>query len=247
MHNLNIILRTCANVESFSYGNERPRDFFPYNKKKLIYKCLSSLCVAMRVCFSHNIILHIIDDHSGEEVLKEMEEILYHFNISPSIYSLPDTGNGKSLEACFTYANTHCNDLIYFCEDDYYYDIYCIQEMIDTYDILFKQFGHVGIHPVDYPDRYKNYNKTLILLGSRRHWRAINKTTCTFMIDKMVLESYYPIFYGMTQYGITPGVSEDTTINKVWEHILCISPIPTLANHIQFKENIAPFSTLIPQ
>ena len=60
--------------------------------------------------------------------------------------------------------------------------------MISSYERIASQVKKDLIMcPSDYPYLYMNNEKTNILIGSKRHWRTINKTLCTFMLSKDLL------------------------------------------------------------
>ena len=39
-----------------------------------------------------------------------------------------------------------------------------------------------------------NNEKTNILIGNKRHWRTINKTLCTFLTSKKLINKYWDNF-----------------------------------------------------
>jgi len=235
---LDIILRTCSKVNCFS---GRDRDLIT-DKKELILGCLRSLVNSTRnldwTLITTKFI--IIDDHSDDDTLDQINKIVswkFHHN-DYKIISIDKTGNGESLKACYEYANEHCDDLIYFVEDDYLHHPNAIPYMVDFYN---QDTYQSVLHPTDYPDRYNRAYPSYIIRGRDCHWRTIKHTTCTFMITKGILVEHWDKYMGFTRYGLDPGVTEDTTINKIYEDISCFSPLPSLALHLQYIETLSPF------
>ena len=88
------------------------------------------------------------------------------------------------------------DDLIFFIEDDYIHYETMLEEMISSYERIASQVKKDLIMcPSDYPYLYMNNEKTNILIGSKRHWRTINKTLCTFMLSKDLLNKYWENLY----------------------------------------------------
>ena len=160
------------------------------------------------------------------------------------MHNVQGKGNGDSLKTCYEYAEANCkNQLIFFIEDDYLFEesaIYeCYKAAIQAKIIFNKD---ICAHPVDYPDRYRDLYPSWIIAGEKRHWRTIKHTTGTFLISHNILIDQWEHYKNFTKIGITPGITEDITINKVYETYPCISPIPTLAEHYQEEFTLSPYS-----
>ena len=247
MDKLTIILRTCDNIEKFSSIQQHAPRIFG-TKKEIIERCFDSLSRSIENCLDNQleVELHIVDDNSSEETRNLLLSGGFKAKLSGFNYiSLENTkGNGASLKRCYELARDSCEGSIFFIEDDYLfeenalYQCYIAQKLfMDTSN------AHVVIHPVDYIDRYKKLDLSYITLAGDRHWRSIKHTTGTFLITKEILMSEWDNYMAFTKIG-NPGVSEDTTINKVYENYFCLSPIPTLAEHLQEEFTLSPFSRL---
>ncbi len=237
---LDILYRTCSRVNTFT-GHPR---FINVPKSEVIIRCLNSLLNSCSFAQSYDISITVLDDNSDEETILALYKLLKKYsNISSKILNIEGTGNGASLKANFEYARKNCQELIYFCEDDYLHDSSAIKEMLDTYYEIIKytENGLLIIHPCDYPDRYREPYDSLILPGSKRHWRTVMHTTGTILLPIQVLENYCDNFIALANYGIDPKISEDNTINMVYRKIMCISPIPSLTVHLQYKSTLSPF------
>ncbi|AGY59045.1 rhamnosyltransferase [Gloeobacter kilaueensis] len=237
-----ILVRTCARVEAFT---GRPR-FIAVPKQELLLRCLHSLILSINACLqayrAFEISLTVLDDHSDPQTVRRVRSLLGTAQVPTRFLTLAGTGNGQSLLENYEYARNHCPDLIYFCEDDYLHDRIAITEMLQTYDLLQPSFPNgLALHPCDYPDRYLAPYPSYIYLGSTRFWRTILHTTGTFAITNAVLRRYYEHYLAFTRYGIDPTISEDNSINRVYREVPCISPLPSLAIHLQYVHTLSPF------
>ena len=67
-----------------------------------------------------------------------------------------------------------------------------IEEMLMTYERLASQLNReIVLCPSDYPYLYTTDRKTNVLIGSHRHWQLIDKTLCTFLTSKIILNQYW--------------------------------------------------------
>ncbi len=139
-------------------------------------------------------------------------------------------GNLSSLLECFEIAKNCNHDLIYFVEDDYIHLTTCINEMIDTYERVSSQIKkELFICPSDYPFNYTNMDKCTVLIGSKRHWRTIDKTLCTFMTSKKNIDLYWDNFFKTCLDRNEPF---ERHLNELYLKEICISPIKSLAIHM---------------
>lgn len=234
MSSLTVILRTCDGVTAFS--GSRPRDFG--TKSEVMSKCISSLKKSIEYFERNggNCKLIIVDDNSSEEMVAFLK------GLNPDVFICPDeSGNGVSFKKCVSLA---CEEdgLVFLVEDDYLLKEECIESMVNTYYKLKSSLGiEPCFHPTDYPDRYVSMYPSVIALGSDRHYRSIKHTTCTFMYHSSVFIKYRGDLEAFSNYGKIPGISEDNTINKIYNDLICFSPIPSLAEHYQYKETLSPY------
>ena len=63
--------------------------------------------------------------------------------------------------------------------------------------------------------------KTNILIGDKRHWRTINKTLCTFLTSKKLLDLYWENFLKNCEDRHDPF---EKYINEIYKKEFCISP-----------------------
>ena len=133
-------------------------------------------------------------------------------------------------------------DLIFFVEDDYLHFKTMLEEMIYSYERITSQIGQdIFMCPSDYPYLYMNNEATNILIGSKRHWRTVNKTLCTFLTSKYLLDKYWENFQKTCLDRHDPF---EKFINEIYKDEICISPIKSLSLHltnINSSYGLAPF------
>ena len=97
--------------------------------------------------------------------------------------------------------------------------------MIFSYERIASQFNkYIFMCPSDYPYLYMNNEKTNVLIGNKRHWRTVDKTLCTFMTTKNLLDKYWDNFYKNCLNRHDPF---EKYLNEI-----CISPIKSLSLHL---------------
>ena len=74
-----------------------------------------------------------------------------------------------------------------------------------------------------------NNEKTNVLIGSRRHWRTVNKTLCTFLTTKTLINKYWENFQKTCEDRHDPF---EKYINEIYSEEICISPIKSLSLHL---------------
>jgi glycosyltransferase involved in cell wall biosynthesis len=238
---LDIIFRSCSRPEAQVHGNTR---IVP--KPECVIKCLKSIVTNLSF-FPDIRRVTVIDDHSDPEVVEQLQRL------STKFIAMQETGNGESLAACYDFADKECQDLIYFVEDDYLHEPGSLLEMLHAYHDFSKNLGgrEVAIFPLDCNDRYKPdmMYPSFIVPGEKRYWRTVQHTTGTVMLHKNSFERYRHLFQQFTLYGKDPRIHESTTINHIWRDpngVICFSPIPTLAYHLQLKEHLPLYTDYRP-
>ena len=115
-------------------------------------------------------------------------------------------------------------------------------EMVETYERIASQLEKdLIICPADYPFLYMNNEKTNLLIGSKRHWRTINKTLCTLMTSKEILNKYWDNFY---QNCLDRHDPFEKYLNQIYEKEVCISPVKSLSVHftnVNSSYGLSPF------
>ena len=240
-----ILFRTNTNIEIWDQNRKR---LFENPKIEYVLRSLFSLIKSIKKLKEENkdieVILKIVDDNSKEENIKKIKNLLllsslnfeiisHSFNDHKNFIKEQKTqetfANLSSLLKCFELGKSEGKDLIFFVEDDYLHFDYSLDEMISTYERISSQLNKdMFMCPSDYPYFYMNNEKTSLLLGSKRHWRSINKTLCTFLAPITFIEKYWENFKLNCQDRHDPF---EKYLNELYEKELCISPIKSLSVH----------------
>jgi len=239
-----IIVRVNTEIEVWDQNKRRL-----FEKPKIDYsiRSIKSLIKSINLCqkkYSNlKIKTIVLDDSSKNENLEKIKQIIK--DVDSEIISL-DTkkfgtkikkqksqetfSNLASLFQSFEIGKKIGEDLIFFIEDDYLHFETMLDEMISTYERVSSQVGKdIFMCPADYPYLYMNNEKTNILIGNKRHWRTINKTLCTFLTSKKLLDLYWENFSRNCEDRHDPF---EKYINEIYKNEFCISPLKSLSIHL---------------
>ena len=239
-----IILRMNTEVEIWDQNKKR---LFEEPKIEYSIRSIKSLIKSIDFCQKKypdlKIKTIIIEDHSKKENLEKVEKLIQNQNIDivsldhekykPLIKEQKTIGtfsNLASLLQSFEIGKNKGEDLIFFAEDDYLHFEPMLEEMVASYERIASQVGKdIFMCPSDYPYLYMSNEKTNILIGNKRHWRTINKTLCTFMTTKNLLNNYWDNFYKTCLDRHDPF---EKYMNEVYQGEICISPLQSLSLHL---------------
>ena len=239
-----IVLRMNTVVEIWDQKKKR---LFEQPKIEYSIRSINSLIKAITVCRNKYPVIKIktiiVDDQSKKDNLDKIRKLIQdqNFEIIPldhekykSIIKKQEKtetfSNLASLLQSFEIGKNQSDDLIFFIEDDYIHSETMLDEMISSYERIASQVKKdIIMCPADYPYLYMSDEKTNILIGSNRHWRTINKTLCTFMLSKNLLNKYWENFYKTCLDRHDPF---EKYINEIYENEVCISPIKSLSLHL---------------
>ena len=239
-----IVLRMNTVVEIWDQKKKR---LFEQPKIEYSIRSIKSLIKAITVCRNKYPVIKIktiiVDDQSKKDNLDKIRKLIQDQNIEiipldhekyKSIIKKQEKtetfSNLASLLQSFEIGKNQSDDLIFFIEDDYIHSETMLDEMISSYERIASQVKKdIIMCPADYPYLYMNNEKTNILIGSNRHWRTINKTLCTFMLSKNLLNKYWENFYKTCLDRHDPF---EKYINEIYENEVCISPIKSLSLHL---------------
>jgi len=242
---LNIIFRSNSKVNIWDQNKIR---IFNKPKSEYTLRSLNSLLNSAQKVKNllQNISLNltIVDDNSDKSTIEKMNLLLNKKKFSANIINLnqkefdgkiinegnPETfGNLASLLKCFLIAKDEAEDLIFFVEDDYLHSDNVIEEMLMTYERLSSQLNReIILCPSDYPFFYSKDRKTSVLIGSHRHWQLIDKTLCTFLTSKIILNQYWENFVKNCKKRHDPF---EKYLNEIYKEEYCLAPIPSLSVH----------------
>ena len=239
-----IILRTNTDIEIWDQNRKR---LFELPKIEYTKRSLNSLIKSIKYLSekypSINVKTVIVDDNSKNENLLQIKSIIQNRNIE--MISLDHSkylnkiknqktketfSNLASLFQCFEIGKERGKDLIFFVEDDYLHFETMLEEMISSYERIASQLNQsIFMCPSDYPYLYMNNEKTNVLIGSRRHWRTVDKTLCTFLTTKTLINKYWENFQKTCEDRHDPF---EKYINEIYSEEICISPIKSLSLHL---------------
>ena len=251
-----IIVRMNTDVEIWDQSKKR---LFEMPKIEYSYRSINSLINSINFCKTKypnlQIKTIIIDDNSKDKNLDRIKKLIDGKNID--IISLNHNkykdlikeqktketfSNLASLMNSFEIGKDQSEDLIFFIEDDYLHFEPMLEEMVSSYERIASQLKKdLFMCPSDYPYLYMNNEKTNILIGNKRHWRTINKTLCTFMTSKDLLNKYWKNFEKTCLDRNDPF---EKYLNEIYEKEICISPIKSLSLHltnVNSSYGLAPF------
>ena len=248
---LTIIFRSCTNIHMLTQNKKR---LFDQKKAEYTFRSLNSIIKSINFAKNNfykmefNII--VIDHNSNNSDIDQIKKQLKNSNIKNSFISLNVNDftdsikkiNAKNEKVTYNQMSNMSNihksllvakelpcDLIYFVEDDYIHSLDAINEMIFTYERISSQINkELFLCPADYPFLYTKLDNTNIFLGSKKHWRKVEETLCTFLTSKIILQKYWNKFISMCQYEHYPF---EQPLHDIYEMEYCLSPIPTLAIH----------------
>jgi hypothetical protein len=251
-----IIVRMNTEIEIWDQSKKR---LFEQPKIEYSYRSVKSLINSISFCQNKypeiKIKTLIIDDNSKDENLNRIKKLtegnninfisLNHDNYKTKIKeqkSKETFSNLASLLNSFEIGKNQGEDLVFFVEDDYLHFESMLEEMVASYERISSLINNdIFMCPSDYPYLYMNNEKTNILIGNKRHWRTINKTLCTFMTSKNLLEKYWENFEKTCLDRNDPF---EKYINEIYQNEICISPLKSLSLHltnVNSSYGLAPF------
>jgi len=239
-----VVLRMNTDVEIWDQNRRRLFELpkIEYTKRS-IYSLIKSIQNCKNKYSNINIKTIIIDDNSNEENLSQIKTIIENKNIDIEYldYSKYQNiikkqknqqtfANLASLLQSFEIGKEKGEDLIFFIEDDYLHFEPMLEEMVASYERVASQLNRdILMCPADYPYLYMNNEKTNILIGNKRHWRTIDKTLCTFLTTKTLLNKYWDNFY---QTCLDRHDPFEKYLNEIYKNEICISPLKSLSLHL---------------
>ena len=239
-----IIIRMNTEIEIWDQNKKR---LFEQPKIEYSIRSIKSLIKSVNFCKikypNLKIKTIIIDDNSTNENLNRIKKIvdkddfeivsLDHKKFEAKIKkqkSKETYSNLASLLQSFEIAKDRGDDLIFFIEDDYLHFEPMLEEIVASYERISSQIGRdIFMCPSDYPYLYMTNEKTNILIGNKRHWRTVNKTLCTFITSKNLLDRYWDNFNKTCQDRHDPF---EKYLNEIYKKEICISPIKSLSLHL---------------
>ena len=253
-----IILRINTEIEIWDQNKKR---LFELPKIDYTLRSLNSLIKSInfsKIKYPNiNFKTIIVESNSKKENISKIDELIAKNNIDIDIIKLNHTSHNSiikkqkseqtfsnlcSLLKCFEIAKDQAEDLIFFVEDDYLHFEPMMEEMIASYERIASQIKkELFICPADYPYLYMNNKKTNILIGNKRHWRTVDRSLCSFMTSKIMIDKYWNNFYNTCLDRNDPF---EKYLNEIYKIEFCISPLKSLSVHmtnINSSYGLSPF------
>jgi len=253
-----IILRINTEIEIWDQNKKR---LFELPKIEYTLRSLNSLIKSInfsKIKYPNiNFKTIIVEDNSKKENISRIDDLIAKNNIDIDIIKLNHSNyknivkkqkseqtfsNLSSLLKCFEIAKEQSDDLVFFVEDDYLHFEPMMEEMIASYERISSQLKkELFVCPTDYPYLYMNNEKTNILIGNKRHWRTVDRTLCTFMTSKIMIDQYWSNFYNNCLDRHDPF---EKYLNEIYKKEFCISPLKSLSVHmtnINSSYGLSPF------
>tara|TARA_Y100000590_G_scaffold16391_1_gene19761 strand:+ start:586 stop:1575 length:990 start_codon:yes stop_codon:yes gene_type:complete len=252
-----ILFRTNTNINIWDQNKKR---IFEYPKIEYALRSLNSLIKNIKYLNNNNnleVKLKIVEDDSSDENLKKIFDMINNSNLDIEVINHKNNihkniikkqtnnatfSNLSSLLKCFEIAKDEGKDLVFFIEDDYIFFESALDEIVTSYERISSQINReLFICPTDYPYFYMNSQKTNVLIGSKRHWRLVSKTLCSFITSHTLIKKYWSNFYDNCLDRHDPF---EKYLNKIYEKEICISPIKSLSLHmtnINSSYGLSPF------
>ena len=255
---VSIILRINTEIEIWDQNKKR---LFELPKIEYTLRSLNSLIKSInfsKIKYPNiNFKTVIVEDNSKKENISRIDELIAKNNIDIDIIKLNHSNykdivkkqkseqtfsNLSSLLKCYQIAKEQSEDLVFFVEDDYLHFEPMMEEMIASYERISSQLKkELFICPADYPYLYMDNKKTNILIGNKRHWRTVDRTLCTFMTSKIMIDQYWSNFYNNCLDRHDPF---EKYLNEIYKKEFCISPLKSLSVHmtnINSSYGLSPF------
>ena len=239
-----IILRMNTDIDIWDQNRKR---LFEFPKIEYTKRSLNSLIKSINYFKNKysevKVKTIIVDDNSSSENIQKIKSIIKDndfemLNLDYSKYqnkiskqkNKETFANLASLLQSFEIGKDNGEDLIYFIEDDYLHFEPMLEEMVASYERIASQINKdIFMCPTDYPYLYMDNVKTNVLIGNKRHWRTVDKTLCTFMTTKNLLNKYWDNFYKNCLNRHDPF---EKYLNEIYSKEICISPIKSLSLHL---------------
>ena len=239
-----IILRMNTDINIWDQNRKR---LFEFPKIEYTKRSLNSLIKSINYFKNKysevKVKTIIVDDNSSSENIQKIKSITKDndfemLNLNYSKYqnkiskqkNKETFANLASLLQSFEIGKDSEEDLIYFIEDDYLHFEPMLEEMVASYERIASQINKdIFMCPTDYPYLYMDNIKTNVLIGNKRHWRTVDKTLCTFMTTKNLLDKYWDNFYKNCLNRHDPF---EKYLNEIYSKEICISPIKSLSLHL---------------
>lgn len=226
-NDMRIIVRVCS-----LSNNTNLRAFKFPDQKTMIFECLNSL---FKSCskVKERVKITIVDDSDTEEFREELKSLLEKYELNGEVIGIELKSNSGSIVFCLDLFDKTKEDLFFLCEDDYLFAENAIPFILDAYDEKIIGTDQFALFPPDYVYAYEKLFPSYVFIDKNCHWRSIIQTTGTFVMTKKIFEKNKELLYDFGKSAV------DFKLMELWERVPAISPIPSLACHLNY-DTISP-------
>lgn len=232
INNLDIYFRYSPDNNLWNSTKRWKRIIPDIDKKTLILVSILSLKNSLIEFLKINnldINLHLIADNSNDDFDNKICKIISDKRIKIIKHKSTIKGNRGTYLECCDLADS-AEDLIFFVEDDYLFEINCIDEIINTYSKISSLFKKdIIICPSDYPFYYDSLYNTSLFVGKNNKWRNVGETLLTILFSKNILKKYRN---NIRKVGEEINEPFEKPLHDIYEKEICLSPINSLSYHI---------------
>ena len=202
------------------------------NKKNLIKVCLKSLKSSILKFLEKNnraINLNLISDGSNEDFDSKIKNLLNSEKFKISFFKSKISGNrGSYLECCDLAEKSE--DLVFFVEDDYLFELECINEIIFSFSKISSILKYdIFMCPSDYPFYYDSNYKTSLIIGKNYRWRNVGETLLTFLFSRKLFNNFRN---EIRQVGEQENSPFERPLHEIFKKNNCYAPVNSLSYHL---------------
>ncbi len=202
------------------------------NKETLIKVCLMSLKSSILKFLEKNNIainLNLISDGSNEDFDSKIKNLLNSEKFKISFFKSKISGNrGSYLECCDLAEKSE--DLVFFVEDDYLFELECINEIIFSFSKISSILKYdIFMCPSDYPFYYDSNYKTSLIIGKNYRWRNVGETLLTFLFSRKLFNNFRN---EIRQVGEQENSPFERPLHEIFKKNNCYAPVNSLSYHL---------------
>jgi hypothetical protein len=218
--------------------------YFSSNKTEVVSRCFNSMINSIG-SFRDQCEIIVVADKASASLLEAVKgcDVLLQRNYD---------GLKESILDSFVIANQDQAEWTFFIEDDYLFWSCAFERLFPALNksfergIGFKDYPGIVFHPSDYSDRYTRESdvrkKGHIMRCEDTYYRQIYNTTMTMLVNRYALnkatKEIIPLIKKRNQ---SQGFDEIFSGLYNRNDILCISPVPSFAFHLDNHNTQPPF------
>ena len=239
INKLDIYFRYAPNNHLWNASKGTQRIIKNISKEKLIAISLLSLKGSILNFLENNkldISINLIGDSSNSNFDNHLFEILKSEKFEVFFHKTKVDGNrGSYLECCDQAVNAE--DLIFFIEDDYLFELNCIEEMLLTFSRVSSLLNEdIVLCPSDYAFYYDSLYSTSLHIGKDYKWRNVGETLLTFLMSKKIFNKFNKL---IRLVGTDKNDPFEKPLHDLYNQINCLAPVGSLSHHISRHVPIA--------